>query len=168
MHCSAIVAHKIRILTFLFCLVTVTKQHAIFLTSYHIYVDVDYVIYLEPNRFLIRQMYTLKFKHGNLFWYIVIHKWRSNEVNQYRAWILDVMLIALVLKVTLLEWLSKFALCWVPRESVLRGSSTHKATRNAQNLKVKLIEWLLKLTLLEWHQVFRPHGKLVIVFEWVI
>ena len=39
--------------------------------------------------------------------------------------------------------------CWVPRESVLRGS-------RAQNLKVTLIEWLLKLTLLEWHQVFRP------------
>ena len=48
--------------------------------------------------------------------------------------------------------------CWVPRESVLRGSSAHKATRlrTAQNLKVTLIEWLLKLTLLEWHQVFRP------------
>ena len=46
--------------------------------------------------------------------------------------------------------------CWVPRESVLRGSSVHKATRTVQNLKVTLIEWLLKLTLLEWHQVFRP------------
>ena len=46
--------------------------------------------------------------------------------------------------------------CWVPRESVLRGSSALKATRTAQNLKVTLIEWLLKLTLLEWHQVFRP------------
>ena len=30
--------------------------------------------------------------------------------------------------------------CWVPRESVLRGSSAHKATRTAQNLKVTLIE----------------------------
>ena len=47
--------------------------------------------------------------------------------------------------------------CWVPRESVLRGSSAHKATCTAQNLKVTLIEWLLKLTLLEWHQVFRPN-----------
>ena len=46
--------------------------------------------------------------------------------------------------------------CWVPRESVLWGSSAHKATRTAQNLKVTLIEWLLKLTLLEWHQEFRP------------
>ena len=46
--------------------------------------------------------------------------------------------------------------CWVPRESVLRGSSVHKATHTAQNLKVTLIEWLLKLTLLVLHQVFRP------------
>ena len=30
--------------------------------------------------------------------------------------------------------------CWVPRESVLRGSSAHKAMRTAQNLKVTLIE----------------------------
>ena len=46
--------------------------------------------------------------------------------------------------------------CWVPRESVLRGSSAHKAMRTAQNLKVTLIELLLKLTLLALHQVFRP------------
>ena len=75
----------------------------------------------------------------------------------FRAWILDVMLIALVSKVTLLEWLSKFAQCWVPRESVLRGSGAHKATSTAQNLKVTLIEWHLKLTLLALHQVFTPY-----------
>ena len=60
--------------------------------------------------------------------------------------------------------------CWVPRESVLRGSSARKATRTAQNLKVTLIEWLLKLTLLEWHQVFRPYVLLWYFFfetkEW--
>ena len=75
---------------------------------------------------------------------------------QWRAWILDVMLIALVSKVTLLEWLSKFVQCWVPRESVLQGSGTHKATSTAQNLKVTLIEWHLKLKLLALHQVFTP------------
>ena len=67
------------------------------------------------------------------------------------------MLIVLVSKVTLLEWLSKFAQCWVPRESVLRGSGVHKATSTAQNLKVTLIEWHLKLTLLALHQVFTPN-----------
>ena len=51
--------------------------------------------------------------------------------------------------------------CWVPRKSVLRGSSAHKATLTAQNLKVTLIEWLLKLTLLEWHQVFRPISNVI-------
>ena len=66
------------------------------------------------------------------------------------------MLIALVSKFTLLEWLSKFAQCWVPRESVLWGSGAHKATSTAQNLKVTLIEWHLKLTLLALHQVFTP------------
>ena len=47
--------------------------------------------------------------------------------------------------------------CRMPRESVLRGSSAHKAMRSAQNLKVTLIEWLLKLMLLALHQVFRPY-----------
>ena len=56
--------------------------------------------------------------------------------------------------------------CWVPRESVLRGSSAHKATRTAQNLKVTLIEWLLKLTLLEWHQVFRPIFIILLCISW--
>ena len=32
----------------------------------------------------------------------------------YRAWILDVMLIALVSNVTQLVWLSNFAQCWLP------------------------------------------------------
>ena len=43
-------------------------------------------------------------------------------------------------KVILLVLLSNFAQCWVPRESMLRGSSVHKAMRTAQNLKVILIE----------------------------
>ena len=72
------------------------------------------------------------------------------------GWTFTITIIALVSKVNLLEWLSKFAQCWVPRESVLRGSGAHKATSTAQNLKVTLIEWLLKLMLLEWTQVFRP------------
>ena len=77
-------------------------------------------------------------------------------IDLHGAWILDVMLIALVSKVTLLAWLSKFVKCWVPRESVLRGSGAHKATSTAQNLKFTLIEWHLKLTLLALHQVFTP------------
>ena len=80
-----------------------------------------------------------------------------NVVVYGPEYLLSFFLIALVSKVTLLEWLSKFARCCVPRESVLRGSSAHKATRTAQNLKVTLLEWLMKLTLLEWHQVFRPY-----------
>ena len=71
------------------------------------------------------------------------------------AWILDVILIALVSKVTLLRWLSKFVQCWVPRESVLWGLGADKATSTAQNLKVTLIEWHLKLLAL--HQVFMPN-----------
>ena len=35
--------------------------------------------------------------------------------------------------------LSKFAQCWVPRGSVIWGSSVHKATSTMQNLKVTLI-----------------------------
>ena len=54
------------------------------------------------------------------------------------------------------KWLSKFVQCWVPRESVLRDSGTHKATSTAQNYKVTLIEWHLKLTLLALNQVFTP------------
>ena len=75
----------------------------------------------------------------------------------YWGWTFTIIIIALVSKVTLLEWLSKFAQCWVPRESVLRGSGAHKATSTAQNLKVTLMEWHLKLTLLALHQVFTPN-----------
>ena len=77
-------------------------------------------------------------------------------IASQRAWILDVMLIALVSKITLLEWLSKFAQCWVPRESVLQGSSMHKARCNCAKFKSTLIDQLLKLTLLSLHQIFRP------------
>ena len=80
----------------------------------------------------------------------------STNTCKVWGWTLDITLIALVSNVTLLEWLSKFAQCWVPRESVLRGSGAHKATSTAQNLKVTLIEWHLKLMLLAWYQVFTP------------
>ena len=96
--------------------------------------------------------------------YIVIKNKTVECHNKIWAWILDVMLIALVSKVTLVEWLSKFAQCWVPRESVLRGSGAHKATSTAQNLKVTLIEWHLKLMLLALHQVFTPNNPILQYF----
>ena len=90
--------------------------------------------------------------------YSYIHTTSTNilDFNSISFAISALILIALVSRITLLEWLSKFAQCWVPRESVLWGSGAYNATSTAQNLKVTLIEWLLKLTLLEWHQLFRP------------
>ena len=70
-------------------------------------------------------------------------------------WILDVILIALVSKVTLLVWLSNFAQCWLPCARLNPVARILWAPSTAQILKVTLIEWLLQLTLLEWHQVFR-------------
>ena len=72
-----------------------------------------------------------------------------------RGWTFTIIILEAYSKVILLVLLSNFAQCWVPRESMLRGSSAQKATHTEQNLKVTLIEWLLKLALLALHQVFR-------------
>ena len=72
------------------------------------------------------------------------------------AWILDVMLIALVSNVTLLVWLSNFAQCWLPCARLNPVARIPWAPSTAQILKVTLIEWHLKLTLLALHQVFTP------------
>ena len=68
----------------------------------------------------------------------------------YRAWILDVMLIALVSNVTQLVWLSNFAQCWLPCARLNPIARIPWAPSTAQILKVTLIEWLLKLTVLWW------------------
>ena len=73
------------------------------------------------------------------------------------AWILDVMLIALVSNVTLLVWLSNFAQCWLPCARLNPVARIPWAPSTAQILKVTLIEWLLELTLLALHQVFTPY-----------
>ena len=85
-----------------------------------------------------------------------------------RAWISDVVQIVLVSKVILLVLLSNFAQCWVPWESVLWGSSVHKAMWTAQNLKVPLIHELLKLMLLSLYQiliVIKFSNQLHVIFE---
>ena len=65
-----------------------------------------------------------------------IFLFKESYCNIGPEYLMSFYLIALVSKVTLLEWISKFAQCWVPRESVLWGSGVHKATSTAQNLKV--------------------------------
>ena len=79
--------------------------------------------------------------------------------NWYWAWTLDVILIALVSKVTLLVWLSNFAQCALPCAHLNPIHSTDSlawAPNTVQNLKVTPKEWLLKLTLFALHQIFRP------------
>ena len=82
-------------------------------------------------------------------------KLKSNMSTTIHTLISGVVIIALVSKVHILAALSNFAWCWMPRESVLLGSSAHNAMRTVQNLKVPLIDELLKLTLLSLHQIFR-------------
>ena len=81
----------------------------------------------------------------------------TQPVLMIRAWILDVMLLALVSNVTLLVWLSNFLQCWLPCARLYPVARIPWAPSTAQILKVTLIEWLLKLTLLASHQVFTPY-----------
>ena len=92
--------------------------------------------------YITTKVFSLSYKTGIL-----------KDIGIWRAWILDVMLIALVSKVTLLVWLSNFAQCWLRLNPV---AQIPWAPRTVQILKVTLIEWLLKLTLLALHQVFTP------------
>ena len=87
--------------------------------------------------------------------YVIIFFLKCAE-GLHWAWILDVMLIALVSNVTLLVWLSNFAQCWLPCVRLNPIAWIPWAPSTAQILKVTLIEWVLKLTLLALHQVFTP------------
>ena len=95
-------------------------------------------------------------KSSQNFFYILETKIKIEYTSTtIHTLISGVVMIALVSKVHILVALSNFAWCWMPRESVLLGSSVHNAMRTVQNLKVPLIDELLKLMLLSLHQIFR-------------
>ena len=120
------------------------------------------------NCFFMNQIWCLKYwNYHRTFFTFWKQKLKSNTSTTIHTLISGVVIIVLVSKVHILVTLSNFAWCWMPRESVLLGSSAHNAMRTAQNLKVPLIDELLKLTLLSLHQKFRPlyfHYFLLIFF----
>jgi len=79
-----------------------------------------------------------------LFWTchfcLLINLLSTSSVHKTWAWILDVMLIALVSNVTLLVWLSNFAQCWLPCARLNPVARIPWAPSTAQILKVTLIE----------------------------
>ena len=94
--------------------------------------------------------------YSNTNHFIALFFYPFYPIVKHRAWILDVMLIALVSNVTLLVWLSNFTQCWLPCARLNPVARIPWAPSTVQILKVTLIEWLLKLTLLALHQVFTP------------
>ena len=83
-----------------------------------------------------------------------MHSSEYNGIEMYvRAWIPDVVLIALVSKIILLVLLSNFAQCTLPCASLNPVARIPWAPSTAQK----------KVTLIEWHQVFRPFVSSIIV-----
>ena len=97
--------------------------------------------------------------YSNTNHFIALFFYPFYPIVKHRAWILDVMLIALVSNVTLLVWLSNFTQCWLPCARLNPVAQIPWAPSTVQILKVTLIEWLLKLMLLALHQVFTPYDS---------
>ena len=115
-------------------------------------------IYIQYREMMIQKSHPSSFLISKKF-KIVLVKRVYKICNSVWVWILDVMLIALVSNVTLLEWLSNFAQYWLPCARLNPVARIPWAPSSAQIFKVTVIEWLLKLTLLALHQVFTPYVR---------
>ena len=93
--------------------------------------------YLPYSAFFLNK-YDIPFFHFSkgVLWYRVMSTKRMNFYNHHNSVSFKSHSISVAFKFFAVN--SKVVI--VPRKSVLRGSSAHKATRTAQNLKVTLIE----------------------------